>query len=799
MSRNRIVFQNYTFTDDSIMSGSVYTELSAIGETLAADVLTFTTQNTALAQLRLCDVNGVELNDVNGVELYVQEQTPGMDLASVIKYGEAVDYYHDDVLIGRFYAKPPRRIGPTTYKFECVSAIGLLISMKHMGGIYEGETVGSIVADILGSIPYTIDADVAAVTMYGWLPIASKRDNLQQVLFACGGSVLKDSAGEIHIGYNDPSTAITVPDDRVYLGGSVDYLTPATDVTVIEHSFYASSITPSEVIFDNTLGVAAASITVEFDKPYHSLVGNGITIEDSGANYAVISGTGTLEGVPYIHIQRALSQSTGAVGDTKEASSTKATLVSSLNSSNVLARMAAYYGQATQTACGIVVNDERTGDLIKFTDPFYENTTGYIKSMEMQMSATLKANAVISTNWKPTALGNNYDSYITITDDDLVNGTWTPDPALVGKQCQLVIFSGAQGGQGGYAGESPQNTNGIVGGMGVGFTYRGQPVGIGYVYYDWGYPGDPATGGQGGKGGAGGASAAKILTVDIPSLAASYSVAFGAGGAGGSGGTAVRNPGGNISYTDPTDGALGGHTVFGSWDTDNGGDFSGTYVSKIDGTILADVGDTGISGGKGGDGGAAVHYLRFDTAAEASSYDYAALGKGGDGDAVDAYTGGIGEDGTTGNVYDLTSGNVYLQRGYYRAMNGGGGGGGGAAMGNNGSNGQQSSRGTYNLIISATEQHSIEYLNYLYYSGSVWTPIGASGGDGADATIAPAQAVYKGGKGGAGGGGGGGAGASAANAVAGSYNYGGAWSGKGGNGGQGGQGSNGFAVLYFKA
>ena len=202
--------------------------------------------------------------------------------------------------------------------------------------------------------------------------------------------------------------------------------------------------------------------------------------------------------------------------------------------------------------------------------------------------------------------------------------------------------------------------------------------------------------------------------------------------------------------------------------------------------------------------------MAFDSTAEAQAYNYNDVveSRGKAGGNLQSNTGGAGANGVNGILYDNQ----------YRTLNNlprkalllglaGGGGGGGAAMGGNGS------AGTVGRPLSREFHYSGYYVRYYYvnerrentyYSENPQYWFDCSfGGDGANVSVTPTKAVYKGGTGGHGGGGGGASGQSLGyewvyTTDHTSYYLGSASGGKGGNGGNGGQGSDGFMIVYYK-
>jgi hypothetical protein len=119
-------------------------------------------------------------------------------------YGDPVEYSRDGALSGRFYLTGLTRVGKTRWRIDAVSAVGLLDNVKHYGGVYDGQDaavsgVEAVLADVIGGVfPYAVTG-FSDVRLYGYLPIATRRENLRQVLFAVGGNITKDASGDVVI------------------------------------------------------------------------------------------------------------------------------------------------------------------------------------------------------------------------------------------------------------------------------------------------------------------------------------------------------------------------------------------------------------------------------------------------------------------------------------------------------------------------------------------------------------------------------------------------------------------------
>jgi hypothetical protein len=535
------------------------------------------------------------------------------------------------VLVGKYYLRNVDRISRDAYKITAMSAIGILDTQDDYGGLYTGQRFDAVVAGIIGNaIPYTIDSDLAAETIFGWFPIGSKRTNLHRLLFAQGATLTKDENGDIVFAFMvDNDSPQVVSPSAVYYGGSVTYIAPATKVNVIEHEFVAQNTDEEVLLFDNTSsGESVDHLLVPFkDAPVHDITASsGITVHENGVNYAIISGAGTITGKKHTHIMRTVTKSvqnpTGA--ERIVTVSEDLTNITAVNSENVAERMLAYYSSAKTVNAALIWENLRTGQQVSFTDPYGDSTKGYIESVDVSVSAIAKANCKIITDYAPVGQGNNFTNAILISQ----TGN-TPQINHNGK-IRIVVIGGGDGGQGGYGGYGLYNSDG---------THSGS---------------DAQNGGAGGAGGLCG----KVQTVtidDVPLTEKVFNCEIGVGGTGGAGGNAYKSS--SHQNSNPTDGASGSP----SWITVNGQTYSsasGTrpangVVNLFDGNIYALNGDTGYSGGAGANASNPHNYVTDGTntwdvgATGQSSWDDS-LGAGGTG----GYGGGaaIGSNGGTGGA-----------------------------------------------------------------------------------------------------------------------------------------------------
>lgn len=506
------------------------------------------------------DCDGLETED--GDIFCCQPDAP--DITS-IPYGTPVEYWRDGTLKARLYKSEIVRAGKTIFNLSAVSAVGLLDKIPHMGGLYTGQRMDVVLAGIIGGVfEYTVAPDVAATLIFGWLPVGTKRDNLRQLLFATGAAVRKTADGGINFAFLSADAPTEIIGDRMYTGGSLAYNTPATGVDVTEHAYYTTSADVSATLFDNTDGSGEVDHkTVTFSKPCHNLTPSGLTIHESGVNYAIVSGTGTLTGKEYTHqtkiISRRLEASTENIVTVKDA-----TLVSMANSGSVADRVLAYYSGAKTLSVPIVEGGERPGDAVYLEDAFGDLTEGLLQSMDIRISSTLRADTTIVTGYVPTHKGNDYNNRVLLTGE----GEWTVPEGATRAKC--VLIAPGTGGAAGMDGEA--GTDSVLHYSGTGTKTAG-----------------PGAGGKGGLRGAAGLGG-KILEIEIL-LTPGSQIAYHAY----AGGTAGQSPG------EP--GEDGQATTFGAYSSATGERMPNGYVDGMTGDIFGAPGTDGTDGGDGGDGG----------------------------------------------------------------------------------------------------------------------------------------------------------------------------------------------------
>lgn len=670
-------------TNGLFMNGQVNQVIALFGNELAADTLTFVVNSKALVgdgtgYAFLLDSNMKPLKTSDGKFLVARQiYTDWRDFTP----GAPLDLYNNPngTMIGRFYVEEVTQVNRKAVRFTCTDCVGILAGMDdHGGGVYTGETVSQICAEIFAGsgLTYAVGEDVGAVQCYGRLPRDNRRTNLGRLLVATGATLMEKN-GVVQIVYLGTGTTSTMYQRNIYLGnGNVVQKDPATVVTVTEHAFYQLAGDKVETLFDNTGEITAAvDQLVVFSEACHDLTASGsLTISESNANYAIVSGVGTLTGKVYTHTRRQITKNTGVTTYKEHVEAIEDNeLIGLHNSEYVAQRMANYYAIRTSIEFDALdpAGNLLPGSPVNFTDPFGTARTGWIHKKDYAIGNKTRAKWEIPVDWTPGPWGSNLDAWELF--DEAGTYTWTVPPGVTSLTVQLV-----GGGQAGFDGK-----NGESGSMGSSDQFSGSGEG--------GPGGEKGLGGQPGKAnsvtvavtpgqtvtitiGTGGQTngeegTATTITID----GTTYTSADGAIPAAG-----ITNPWTGETYAlagpDGVDGAPGGNKQnpggsLGEW---TGGSRGSDYTYKF-GSISA----TGTGGGGGGAANGASGENGASGAAScrrwSNSTCLCTTGTGGDGgkgaDAVtDPYEAGLAGGGAGGN-------------------GGGGGGGGGDGGGPSGDTG----------------------------------------------------------------------------------------------------------------
>ena len=487
---------------------------------------------------------------------------------------DRVEYLRDGKLMGIYYLQSVERVGPVSYTLNAVSAVGLLMTRSHPGGIYTGETAEEVIRSICGDIPVLVESVYASRKIYNWLPYvqppaSSARDNLAEVLFVLGAWLGVDRDGVLRVEKLWDGYSCTIGPARIHAeGAAVQYTDPVSSVEVTEHQYVKSS--EEVTLFD---GTATEGTLVIFDAPAYDLVGSGISVLESGANYAVLSaGTGTLKGKRYNHLTRTVSRTVTEGAEENVITIQDAHLVSITNSVEISRRLAQYYSCRETIQVDTNPHAGPPGAVVQMWHPWdgqYVQTT--IAQRDTVISGLLKSSTDALVGFLPPQpeTAEYFDSRKILT------GSGEIDIPAGATAITAVLIQAGQGAGCGHPGESSDPKN---------FSWSTSSVS---------FSGTWATGGKGGQPGLPGAGG-RVLQVNLEvGDATKLSYNCGKGGA-----AAPYDP----EATDVL-GAEGTDTTLiingTTYSSADGTSTDAGYTDPVTGETFAAKGKLGVAGGAG--------------------------------------------------------------------------------------------------------------------------------------------------------------------------------------------------------
>lgn len=511
MSKHLIEYGLHRFDDDSISEGRCRLVMSPVANSL----------------------------EVNTFDAIVKSS---VNLEEGFKRNTKLTYTFNDGVLGVFYVQKIKQQTSISYKISATSVIGILSEGVHYGGIYSGIAAKDLIAEICGNVKFSIKTSLQNIKLYGHLPIASRRDNLIQVLIAIGAVVKTDRLGVVQItGLYDQPTGV-VDADNLSSSSAPQVDSPVTDLTVIEHQFIQSDTAEPVVLFE---GNALQGDIIRFTNPVYDLQANGITIIESNVNYAkVAAGSGSITGKEYRHTKREVTRHLSDAEFSNVKRVEDATLVSLVNSSVVADNIARYLSRYHST----ISSDAKhtgyfPGDIVKTVNPrSLQDVDAFVSEVELTLGSFLRAKGSWINGYVPHKSGADefLSKRILLTEDT----TWTVPNGV--KSIRVVIIGGGDTGTWGTGG-----TSGTSGGNGrTGSS---------------GQSGEPGQAGSGGK--------VYELTLDVTE-GQQFQVKIGAGGT--------------------IDSTKGLPTTFGEHSSESGQVSQYGYIDVTTGEIFANPGNPGI-------------------------------------------------------------------------------------------------------------------------------------------------------------------------------------------------------------
>lgn len=302
--------------------------------------------------------------------------------------------------MGTFYLSDWENSSGTQADFSGVDAVGLLDGAPFDGGVYD-TIAGALAAEILDGYGYTLDADLAAERVQGYIAAGTRREALRQLAFAIG-AVVDCSRGELIRIQPAPTKASgMITYDRKLQDNSKVVLNPlVTAVAVTAHRYLPETDTAE--LYKNTLEPGTYRIAFSAPAVAASLTVSGAEITERGVNLCTLSvakaGEVCVTGRKYTDgtvVIRRTAANLPANAQENELSVTDATLVGTDRAEAVALRVLDYYAQRYEQDFSMVAGDEKLADRLMVQSFGGEMVRGTLTKLEFDLTGGFLADAKV--------------------------------------------------------------------------------------------------------------------------------------------------------------------------------------------------------------------------------------------------------------------------------------------------------------------------------------------------------------------------------------------------------------------
>lgn len=274
-----------------------------------------------------------------------------LDIEYMFQMKQPISAYDGDRMIGVFFIDDSRKRAKGLYDVSCKDAIGILDDDPFPAGVYQDYPARQLLLDIIGGqFVLDIDATLATAPITGYIPDCSRREALQQVVFALGAMVDTSGTDKIRVYRDREDIPQKIQNHCVYtIGHCVDTIAIVTAVQVTAHSY-------------STTGEGNDTVEV-----------NGIT---------------------YYHTTEITTINNPNVTASDKANVVEVKNATLVNPDNVVAvaqHLYSYYTKRQKQKVRIVMDGERPGDHVAAPTPWGSAVDGFITSMHIVLSGIAAA------------------------------------------------------------------------------------------------------------------------------------------------------------------------------------------------------------------------------------------------------------------------------------------------------------------------------------------------------------------------------------------------------------------------
>lgn len=269
------------------------------------------------------------------------------DVDFMFQLKQPVEFRNNDNIIGVYYINKHRRTAEGLYNITCQDAVGVLADNHFPGGVYTDYSAQQLVLDVVSSDFDVVFDDVTDTALTGAILPGTKREALQQILFAWGVSAATDGGDVIRI-FNPGTEAAEIGTDRTYTGNSTEVYSIVTAVQMTAHTYTQ----------DDSGSVEIGGVKYKDTTEVYTVVNPNVTANDK-QNVVTID---------------------------------NATLISPAIAQAAAQRVYDYYALRANNKAKIVWKGERLGDLLTTPNAWGGTATGHVEKMEIILSNTIAAN-----------------------------------------------------------------------------------------------------------------------------------------------------------------------------------------------------------------------------------------------------------------------------------------------------------------------------------------------------------------------------------------------------------------------
>lgn len=374
MPKNRLVFNGIdlgmtrVFSSEEIKNINCIQEVNPISSEIAINTADFT------------------LNSLTDTDFIFQSR-------------QGLKIYFDDELKMTCFVDKSNRLSKDIWKISAYDYIGLLDKATFYGGIFTNKNVGVLLKEILETenIPYTIEPDLAAKTISGYLAIMTKREALAQILISINAIANTANSETLDIYKTSENVVAAILDEDVFIGGNAESAEKIYEVQLHSHIY-----NPIDEIFEayNTANSSIGqNITVRFTEPLHSLsIVNG-NILQSNANYAIINANAgcILTGKRFNHVIKVYSKINPVwnEADIKKIVSVENVTINS-DPAETLNNIFEYLSRNQILTSDVRIDGFKSGDTISIPTEFLGRLAGICESMRFSLNGGfIKGNITI--------------------------------------------------------------------------------------------------------------------------------------------------------------------------------------------------------------------------------------------------------------------------------------------------------------------------------------------------------------------------------------------------------------------